>query len=235
MATCPGGRKTGDQVMLVAGPAHDGVQHMKKMAFVVLVLMLSACGTSRYVPPTKTYKQPVTTITVNVPRGELWRKLITKLNQKSYIINSLEKDSGFLNFSYNGDPEPHVDCGTVFYTVILASGSTDYTFRGSQKQADYAIHRPPRLDRMHRVMTLEGRATIILQRLTEKTTSVSLNTRYTLTRSITATGINDRTRFRKVDTTFNMGESTTLPGSPDPLQCVPTGQLERDILNLVKN
>ena len=133
------------------------VQHMKKIAFVALVLTLSACGTSSYIPPTKVYKQPANTVTVNAPKDEVWRKLIAKLGKNSYVINSLEKDAGFLNFSYTGDPEPHVDCGILSYSFTNAVADETYTFPGAQKQADYHILRNPQLYRMHRVMALEGR------------------------------------------------------------------------------
>lgn len=208
---------------------------MKKVACIASVLALSACaGKYDYTPP-RAYSQTQNTVTVDSSKDDVWKKLIVSLGKNFFVINNMDKESGFINISYNGDPELFVDCGVISSYVKNARGERTYTFPGSRARMDYEIM-SDKLDlyQVRREMALEGRVNVIVQPVTDKTTSVSVNTKYVLTRTTTARDVEGRVNVAKADANFNTGQTGTMPGYPQSLSCSSTGKFERDIIDFVK-
>jgi hypothetical protein len=212
-------------------------QTMKKMVLGLLVILLAGCAQGvSYVPPIAKYTQPKNIVVVNMSKNKLWRKIITKISQNFYVVNSMDKESGFINISYSGNPEPYVDCGMLTAEFSSAVEQSSQTFPGAVQKVDYTLLKRPRMYNAHREMRMDGRVSIILQEDSKTATMASINTRYTLKRTMTLTSVDYRAhaRTQTAYTEFNMGQSGTLPGSPDYLQCVPTGEFERKIIGLIK-
>lgn len=206
---------------------------MKKVACIASVLALSACaGKLDYTPPSN-YAQAQNTITVDASKNDVWNKLVTSLGKNFFVINNMDKESGFINVSYSGDPELYVDCGTISSYVKNARGERTYTFPGSRAHMNYEIM-SDNLYNLNREMALEGRLNVIVQSVTDKTTSVSVNTKYVLTRTTTVRDMQGRVSVAKADANFNTGQTGTFPGNPQSLFCASTGKLERDIIDFVK-
>jgi len=176
--------------------------------------------------------------TVPQPKDEVWKILIAGLSKQSFVINNLDKDSGLINVSYSGDPVSYVDCGAM-HTV---TGGRRYDFSGASAKNDFEMTNVVGHSFLvHRTVNLEGRINILVRSVDAENTTITVNAKYILTRTLTA---RDTAAYSipesKTDTlTFNSGQSAVLP-SPGAetggqrATCNATGQLEQEILALVK-
>src|SRR4029453_12877985 len=101
---------------------------MRNYFLMLLLLFVPGCVTGGFnytKPVQRTYD--ANSITVNLSKDELWKGLIPILGKQFFVINNLDKDSGFINLSYSGDPERYVDCGVLTSTVSNARGERTYT------------------------------------------------------------------------------------------------------------
>jgi len=208
---------------------------MKHIFSIPLIFLLAACaGKVEYTPPSMAPSID-NTMEVQSSKDKVWKTLVTNLGKEFFVINNLDKDSGLINVSYSGDPQLYIDCGSIYSYVKNMRGERSHYVDGAQKVADYEVM-DGNLYFIHREMSLEGRINIIVVPTTKTTTQVSVNTRYLVTKK-TSARLPDRYVGSHSDTiSFNSGQSATFPGSgkTTPTTCIPTGKLERDILNLVK-
>jgi len=156
------------------------------------------------------------------------------MGQKFFVINNMDKESGFINVSYSGDPELYVDCGSATSYVKNAAGERTYSYRAAQKSTDLEVMDSQGLFFIHREMSLEGRINVLVQPISNNSTTVTVNSRYILTRTSNVRDVNNRTSTFKSDVTFNTGQTGSLENSNgrQPTICVPTGGLEKSILDL---
>src|ERR1035437_6283960 len=83
-----------------------------KYVLLLLPLLFVGCGivqiSKDYTPPSKKNKIINKTI-INGSKDVVWKKVISNLSQNFFVVNNLDKESGFINVSYSGDPEEYVD------------------------------------------------------------------------------------------------------------------------------
>src|SRR5215470_6870285 len=111
-----------------------------RVYLLLLPLLVCSCVTGgfNYTKPAQRTYDP-NSVTVNMSKDELWKGLIPILGKQFFVINNLDKDSGFINLSYPGDPEQYVDCGVLTSTVSNARGERTYTIPGNKAQKEYEV------------------------------------------------------------------------------------------------
>ena len=210
---------------------------MRALFIVLLAVVVIGCaGKFEYVRPTIT-SSVINSKTIEKPRDTVWNASVPELGKQFFVINSLDKSSGFINLSYGGDPENFIDCGRIISYVKNARGERTYEFPGSRGQQTYEVMRSGSLFFIERKMSLEGRVNLVFEEIGPNSTKVTANTRYVITRQITVRQAGNNLPQSRTDTiSFNSGSSSSFPANVDgqATQCVSTGNLERDILSLVK-
>lgn len=198
---------------------------------IVAAMLLSGCATVNYTPP---IAQPVSnTIVINMPRDPFWKVYLPALSQHFFVINNLDKETGLINLSYNGDPERFIDCGRL----VVDSPAGEYTFAGASASQNYKVVNGVAIGYIHRRVTLEGRANIIVQDRSENQSAITVNTRYAVARHITVRDAQGRSASHQDSIGFNYGENASFPMLGDAkhaLTCRATGEFETSILNIAK-
>lgn len=205
-----------------------GNQMKKAVLMVIFSFLFGACsGKYAYIPPTQSYKTN-NTVTINKPIAEVWKQIIPALGGSFFVINNLDKESGFINISYSGDPEKYVDCGIIDSYVKNARGERTYRFPASTGYKEYeTLENGKNLFFIKRKMDLEGRINIIVQELSENSTLVTVNTRYLLTKDIIVSNPQNQSFHEKNSISFNTNGSSTFPAQTI---CFATGALEKEVL-----
>ncbi len=204
--------------------------------FIIIIIGTTGCaGKFNYTPPTENTKIKKTVI-IDKPKDKVWSKLVQNLGQSFFTINNLDKDSGFINLSYTGDPEKYVDCGTIESTVTNLRGERNYNFPASKGHMVYEIFdRNLNLFGIERKMELQGRININVIEVNKNKTSVSVNVRYGLTkkgRSTCITAMNRPTSYFNDSIAFNTNEGAAFPAI-QKTKCYSTGALENDIFDVL--
>lgn len=200
------------------------------------VVLLGGCsGHVAYTPPTvpQTLKNSVV---INKARERAWNALVPELGKQFFVINNMDKSSGFINISYSGSPEQYVDCGTVTSYVKNARGERNYIFPGASAYQKYELLNSSGLYFVERKMSLEGRINLIFEEVEGEQTRITANTKYLLTREQHIQEVAGRTGNLSHVIQFNTGQAGSFPhpGDGEALQCRSTGKLEHDILALLK-
>ena len=210
---------------------------MKRMAsfafLMVLVLSLAGCigGKATYYDPLPE-QGAQTSILSSQTKDIVWKKMVAGIGDSFFVINNLDKESGFINMSYGGDPCRFVDCGRINSDVSNAAGKRSYNFPACSSYQEYEGVKNGYLFGHKRSMSLVGRANIIIQEV-DGGTYVKVNVRYVVQKKIqiyNAVG-------RLVDTfddsiSFNSNGSGTFPQAT---KCVANGKFEREILDIVRD
>ncbi|WP_085620203.1 hypothetical protein [Thalassospira alkalitolerans] len=202
---------------------------------ITCMLLLSSCaGKLEYTPPTETIKT-VNSIIIDQKRSYLWDKLIPKLSKEYFVINNIDKDSGLINVSYSGNPLKYVDCGYIHSYVKNANGERNYRFAASSPSSSYEVLTDT-LYFINRNMSLDGRVNIILEEIDSDKTQVTVNTRYVLTKKSTVTNVQGQSTNFNDTIYFNTAGQASFPnpGNIQQTLCIANGQLEKEILKLVK-
>jgi hypothetical protein len=203
---------------------------MKKCLLMLIIAMFMAgcAGKTMYLPPTQAYKAD-NSIIVNKSRVEVWNQLVPALGSSFFVINNLDKESGFINVSYSGDPEKYVDCGIIDSYVKNARGERTYRFPASSAYKEYeTMENGQNLFFLKRKMNLEGRINIILQEVTQDSTLVTVNTKYVLTKDIMISNPQGQSHYMSDSISFNTNGQGTYP---QQTICYATGTLEQEVLN----
>ncbi len=224
---------------------------MRTLATLAAAALLAGCTSSqiRYTPPIT--RPPVTGANakvINKPRDVVWAAAIPAIGKEFFVINNVDKSSGLMNLSYSGELLRYVDCGHINGTFTNAAGTRTFDFAGAAPQARY-VHEHPTLGFLDnfRRMALDGRINLIFEELSPTATRVTANVRYIVTRSGTVSQITgpsgallqpQRLMFNvpySSNISFNTGSRATfaLNADGEATQCVPTGLMERELLNLM--
>ena len=207
---------------------------MKNLISIVILMLTIGCASKLdYVRPARATKIDNEKI-IDRSRDAVWSLSVPELGKQFFVINNLDKSSGLINVSYSGDPEAYVNCGQISIFTKHGSFEKTYTFPGSSARQEYIVSSGVNMVALERKMLLEGRVNLVLEEISATQTKISANARYVLTRSIRSlypigSPNNDTISFNSVvGTVFN--------STPDgrATECVSTGKLEREILNLVK-
>ncbi len=201
----------------------------------ISTLITGCAGKLDYVKPTKASSYSNMKV-VEKPKEEVWNATVPELGKRFFVINNLDKSSGLINVSYSGDPEQYIDCGRITSYVKNARGERTYDFAGAKAQQTYEVMQGG-LFFIDRKMDLDGRVNLIFEEVTPTKTRVTANTKYVVSRSITArNAANNIPQTSNNKISFNSGSSASFPSASDgrATECVSTGKLERDILSAVK-
>ena len=201
-------------------------------------MVLAGCaGKIDVIRPTTQIDPKANSVVVDKPRDAVWNAMVPALGKQFYVINNLDKSSGLVNVSYNGNPERYVDCGILKSYVKNARGERTYEFPGSREFVEYEVMDNGTLTRVARRTSVEGRMNIIFEEVTPSQTRVTVNTRYVLTRTAQVVSATGQALPGGSDTiSFNSGAGAAFPkrGTAQAVECVPTGALERDVLALIQ-
>ena len=223
-----------------------------------LIIGVSLCGCatatqSTYRPPQEV--KITNEKTVNAPFDDVWSRALPKLAQSFFSINNMEKDSGFLNLSYAGDPGTYVDCGT---NVMTGKGQTQaVSLSNSTNSVDATVKGGSQVT-VNAQTTLDTKINVVFVKETETTTRVSVNVQYevrkinvamlksvglglAVAQALAASGgsyvrgpqpgdVVSRTEGRAV---FKSGQTVPISNFENML-CRATGQMEHDILSLIE-
>ena len=202
--------------------------------FFSLAFIISGCAISHvnYLPPEPT-KQTAATITVKKSADDIWQSAISTLGSNFFVINNLEKDSGFINVSYSADPEKYCDCG-VYNTDYSFQLTEKLTFQGAKSRQDYWTVIPwpdRRCVKNRRTMALDGRINILIKDRSASECDILVNSRYQVTESIQSR-IADNTLYRSDSETivFDSGNAGEFSSGT---VCRPNGRLEKELLELL--
>jgi len=197
----------------------------------ISLLILGGCaGKFEYKQP-QAPKSVQNTITINKSKDIVWKKIIPQLGSSFFVINNLDKDSGFINISYSGDPEKYIDCGSISSFVQNARGKRNYNFPASSEYQEFETMINGNYLQFQRSMKLDGRINIVIQTIDEENTLVSINAKYIVTKNITVVNTSNHTQKVSDTISFNTNGSDSFPKGGT--KCYSTGKLEKDILNLL--
>ena len=198
------------------------------IGLLMLLALFNGCVSSNY-----TYKQPKpllkieSTIAVNESKEKVWNKLVQGIGANFFVINNMDKQSGFINVSYSGDPEKYVEGGDLHFDFSNLRGKRNYDFPATQAYAQYETMINGSLCAITRKMELDGRMNILIGEIDSSHTSVSVNTRYVLTMNLTGTDVEGHNLQPYQETiTFNTGHSGKSSGGGEYYS---NGEFERSI------
>jgi hypothetical protein len=163
-------------------------------------------------------------------KDKVWMKLIDGISESFFVINYIEKDSGLINISYSHDPCRFISCGTLNSSVSNAQGKRKYKFSACIEYKEYEEFNNGKLFITRRWITLDSRASIIVQKRNYGTL-VKVNVRYVVIKNAK---IYDpsyrfiRTELSSIIFNRNGGESF-----PNGMKCYANGQFEKMILDMV--
>jgi len=212
---------------------------MKIIALLLTIIFISGCaGKVNYVRPNISTQAAVNFKVIDKPRDVVWNESVPELGKQFFVINNLDKSSGLINLSYSGDPEKYIDCGQVTSYVKNLRGERTYDFPGSKAEQAYEIMQNGYLYSLNRKMSVEGRVNLIFEVMSPNQTKVTANTRYVVQRNVTVNQEGQNFTQNMSDTiSFNSGGFASFPdasnGKYASTECMPNGELEREILSAV--
>lgn len=189
---------------------------MKKALYFLFfaTFLIVGCVSNNFIyTPPNTYKMQTNSAIINKSKDQVWKQLITGLGKEFFVINNMDKDSGFINISYSGDPERYIDGGELYFMVENLAGKREYRFPASKKYARFETVINNSLLVLERKLSLEGRMNIIIAELEPSKSSVTVNTRYILTQTTAGRNVLGEYMPQNVQTiSFNTGGSATNQG-----------------------
>jgi hypothetical protein len=173
---------------------------------------------------------------IDKPREAVWNSSVPELGKQFFVINNLDKSSGLINLSYSGDPERYVDCGRLISYVKNARGERTYDFPASRAQYSYEVLNERGYFFVERKMLLEGRVNLVFEENGANSTRVTANTRYVVNKQVvTRNPLDNVPRTYSESIAFNTGGRAAFPDiQGQAVECVSTGELEREILSFIK-
>jgi hypothetical protein len=213
---------------------------MKRIPYIVVILTLAvfsvSCisGKNDYSPPLQMLsKQGKPSIVIDKPKDEVWKTLIKNIGTSFFVINNMDKESGFINLSYSGgDICNYLDCGNITSEITNARGTRTYNFPACADNKQYEVYDPNQMAifNIERTMKLEGRINIVVQEEETNKIGMIVNIRYIVTKGLNY--LNYRYQPKTDTINFDSNESGIFPRVKT--ECRSTGNLEQKILDLVK-
>lgn len=210
------------------------------MKFKIFCTLLVAIPLTGCVTGNRSYAPPVAKSALVAPnfkevgtqKDEVWAALVSGLGSQFFVVNNMDKASGFINVSYSGDPEKYVDGGELVFKVSNLRGPREYRFPASRANTQYENVDRGILITVQRRLSLEGRMNVVVTDVVPGRTRVTVSTRYVLTLNAgghTVTGqpltpVNETIAF------ITGGEAKLTSGTTFRS----TGELESAVLSLVK-
>lgn len=190
-------------------------------------LVIAGCATStmNYKPPFE--PQIINTKLVNKPFDETWDALVKELSSDFFVINNIDKNSRLINLSFTSQrPSDFVDCGTSSRTLTNARGDQNYIYKTADSSDFFAANEIGHVFNVRRVSRLEGRINIYVAP-ENAGTNVTVNTKYIISLSTTATAIDGRPAGNQ---NFIFDPSTKKAFRNGEVTCAALGTIEDRIL-----
>ena len=168
-------------------------------------------------------------LVVDKSKDSTWSQLVEGLSSGFLLIKTMDKQSGFMNLNYTGDPEKYVEGGELRYTVTSGFASVDtFQFPASQSSANYEKATGVYvISPVQRNLDLEARINILLSELSSSRTRLTVNTTYVLNLN---TKVQDVASDQET-ISFNTGQDGV---SKDGVKYRSNGKLEQIILDIFK-
>jgi Holliday junction resolvase RusA-like endonuclease len=203
----------------------------KACYLMVFVFVISGCaGKVNYIPPTHSQNIQNSKV-VNVNKNEVWKKVVSSLGSSFFVINNLDKESGFINLSYSGSPEKYIDCGQIDSYLSNARGKRRYVFPTSTGFKEYETMINGYLGFHKRKMELNGRINIVIQEEAPIQTRVTVNTRYVINKDIRSSNPQGQSYHSNESISFNTNGSSTF--QEGCTECCATGKLEQEVFKII--
>lgn len=218
---------------------------MKKI-FVSTLIMISLCGclngSYKYIKPDQ--KNIENSIVVDMSKDEVWDKFIPALGKEFFMINIIDRDSGFISVTYSGSSESYIDCGCFNSTVEENGMKTLYKINIADSFQNYMFVYESNQGRfLHAVLrtmgTVEGRMNLIVESLGPKKTRITACARYVVEYSEKYSGqgvpLNIPNEMRGM-LGFNTNGTDQFIGDRTGtiIECRSNGALEKMALSLLK-
>ena len=217
------------------------------ISVVSLLVLTSGCAipvksSVNYIPPVPE-ESLENEVTVDASFDDVWQTLITGLSSEFFVITNIEKASGLITLDFSSDqPELYVECGET--TRTYGDETTTYDPAGdSTYKFDGAANSSGNVAKYHvqRTTSLSGKINLHVSEMSDGT-RVSVNARYIHTNLVSGfynvdTGVSVQGGQRLTPETYTKSfntNSTSQSGEPDDYVCCGTGELERLILDIVR-
>ena len=212
--------------------------HGKLGLIIVFASLASACADKHsYNPPLNT-TLPTTERTIGVAYDALWEKIISNAGKKFFVVNNIDKPSGFINISYSGDPRQFVDCGT--FETRSSSGELKTSSPLARKSSTSRVNLLGDGDYFGdklifiNELSVDGRANIIVKRLTPTSTNVAVAVKYVVQRRVKSFNNNKYINSDNTYTTDFVSGGTGYFSDNGNIFCVSTGEFEAKLLSLLE-
>jgi hypothetical protein len=190
-----------------------------------LLWALSGCaGTFAYAPPLPP-PEAEGALVLRESKERVWKRLVPALGKRFFAVNAMDKDSGFVNLSYRGDPAAYADCGEIRSRVRNLAGEREYRFNSAKEKASFEIMGDKGLERLELRNELEGRVNLLVEETAKDETRVSAHAVYVLRRRIDADGAGFRFAAQVLG---DMAEDAGV-GKRNPLRQVVQGMAVQDV------
>lgn len=203
----------------------------------LLVLSVAGCAAKLAYTPPGNPPAPVGEKVVLLPFDQAWEKVIANAGRTFFVINNIEKASGFVNLSYSGNPEEFVNCG--YFDLQSKNIEGQKSERYSVARERQVIHQRTgiNVDTYYRnEASLEGRANLILQKVGLAETKMLVSVRYVVRRKLKQlSGASPLPPDRDSSASFNSGQVGYLSDDSgvQSFSCVSTGRFENTLLRLL--
>lgn len=232
-------RYAADEHVKQGFPTKGRMSNMKHTVRSVLTIAclvsLQGCvgGNMSYIPANRDESiNTSNSIEVDKTKEETWNKLLAGLSSSFFVINNMDKQSGFINLSYAGDPEKYIEGGEISSSVSNLRGKRDYRFPASRAYQEYEAVIDGNLVGITRKLDLEGRINILLSEVSPNRTRLTVNTRYILNLRVTGQNALRQSLTPHEETiSFNGGGSAKTSGGGEYRS---NGNLEQTIIDLLK-
>ena len=205
---------------------------MKILVLLSALLICAGCVSHKeeYTPPKGPY-DTTSTLFLDKPKDEVWQRLISGLSSRFFVINYMDKSSGFVNVSYSGDTTKYIDCGELYFMVENLKGKREYRFNAASPSERYEWMTSAGGAGVRRTMSLEGRINILLEP-DHGGTKISVSAKYIVTKeSDVYPWMPDKhVPHSKEIISFDSRQGASFGVA----KCVSNGQLESEILGILK-
>lgn len=205
------------------------MKYIRALSAVLMLCLLSGCivsGSTAYTPP-KPHAPIQNSIIVNKPIDDVWSQAVSALSKQVYDIKNMDKDSGLINVTGEGNPYAFVDCGKTHY-VVTDWSTRESTILKAYPRQYYEEEIGGVIYKTREIISLDGRINILMEQTKDAKTKVTVNIRYDMLLNIKRRAGNSTSRSAK-DVTF----TTQTTGCIGKRICQPNGKWERYILKLV--
>lgn len=168
----------------VDAPGEGMCKLVRLVLFTAVCLSLTMCALmteTRYDGPAT--HVPDNSIVFSHSFETVWDATIASLTEKSFVLDTLSKDSRIITFSFSTlNPGEYLDCGQLIYINTGGiDGSGAKSIPGTAPQAELLVSAGlPRPVPARRTTRLEGKANIIFSKEEARKTQVTVLARYVM-------------------------------------------------------